>query len=229
VVWDLDSHGSPRILTRLELPIELLLIISRDPDVLVTFFIGPDEKKFLVHKEFACHYSPVLKAAFNSQFIEGQTQTYRLKDTTEGIFRLFVQWLYYQQLELLQLQDDDVVDDLAIYEDKSLFGLWILADELNVPRVQNLVIESIEKYHYKINAIPTLQLRYIYDNTSVGSPLRRYMFDLCRKYILPENYIIQSERFPHAFLIDLAASNITQDMEDHLEMEDYFVNVGGDQ
>jgi len=169
-----------------------------------------------------------LKAAFNSQFIEGQTQTYRLEDTTEGTFRLFVQWLYYQQLEILQLQDDDVDDDLTIDEDKSLFGLWILADKLGAPRVQNLVIESIEKYHEKATAIPTLHLRYIYDNTSVCSLLRRYMVDLCRKYALPKSYIDQSERFPYAFLIDLAASNITQDEESDIVMEDYFVDVGDD-
>jgi hypothetical protein len=135
--------------SRLEVAIELFLTISRDPDAFVNFLIGPDEKKFIVHKEFACHYSPVLNAAFNSQFIEGQTQTYRLEDTMEGTFRLFVQWLYYQQLELLQLQDGEFDHDLASDEDKRLFGLWILTDKLGAPHLQNLAIESIEKIHYK--------------------------------------------------------------------------------
>jgi hypothetical protein len=33
----------------------------------------------------------VLEAAFNSEFVEGQTQTYRLEDATERAFRLLVQ------------------------------------------------------------------------------------------------------------------------------------------
>jgi hypothetical protein len=33
---------------------------------------GKSDQKFIVHKKFACYYSPVLKAAFNSNFIEGQ-------------------------------------------------------------------------------------------------------------------------------------------------------------
>jgi hypothetical protein len=204
--------------TRLELAIELFLILFRDPDAFVTFLIGPDEKKFIVHKEFACNYSPILKAAFNSQFIEGQTQTYRLEDTTEGTVRLFVQWLYYQQLEILQLQDDDVDDDLAIDEDKSLFGVWILADKLGAPHLQNLAIESIKKINRKTQGLATMHLHYIYDNTSAGSLLRRYMVDQCRNYLLPESYTECPHYFPHEFLIELAASHPVQDDVDEIEM-----------
>ncbi|TVY41599.1 hypothetical protein LOCC1_G007765 [Lachnellula occidentalis] len=83
---------------------------------LVTFKIGKDDKikTFVVHKEFACHYSPVLKAAFNSDFIEGQTQTYVLEDIGPyGIetFTLFVKWLYTQKLDLLEGLKDIVNRD----------------------------------------------------------------------------------------------------------------------
>lgn len=42
----------------------------------------------------------MLRAAFNSSFIEGQTQTYRLEDIDPAAFRLFVQWLYSQKIDL---------------------------------------------------------------------------------------------------------------------------------
>lgn len=69
----------------------------------MTFYIGKGEnmKEFVIHKEFACHYSPVFKAAFNSGFIEDQTQTYQLADTNPQVFQLLVQWLYSQTFELV--------------------------------------------------------------------------------------------------------------------------------
>ncbi|CZR51151.1 uncharacterized protein PAC_01026 [Phialocephala subalpina] len=38
----------------------------------------PNAPPFVVHKDWVCHYSSVLNAAFNSNFLEGQTQEYRL-------------------------------------------------------------------------------------------------------------------------------------------------------
>jgi hypothetical protein len=210
-----------------------VLTFFRDPDALVTFLIGPDEKKFIVHKEFACHYSAVLKAAFDSEFIEGQTQTYRLDDTTEEAFRLYVQWLYFQQLKLIQLQDCNIEDknsmafkEAGYEEDRGLFGLWILADKLGMPRLQNLAIESVEKIFQKTIQLPTPHLRYIYDNTSASSLLRRYMVKRCQD-LSQTSWTDNPNVFPHAFLIDFAAYTASYDAEDDFEMKDYLVD-GGD-
>lgn len=73
---------------------------------MITFIIGDQKKKFIVHKEVACFHSEVLARAFNSGFIEGQTQTYTLDDVSEGAFKLFVQYLYHQEIELRTLASD---------------------------------------------------------------------------------------------------------------------------
>ncbi|KAH7417462.1 hypothetical protein BKA64DRAFT_702229 [Cadophora sp. MPI-SDFR-AT-0126] len=64
-----------------------------EPGTTVTFIIVPanNTTKFIVHKEFACYHSSVFRAAFNSNFVEGQTQTYRIEDTSAGAFRLLVE------------------------------------------------------------------------------------------------------------------------------------------
>lgn len=54
----------------------------------------------MVHKEHACHHSPVLNAAFNSPMIEGQTQTYTFEDTSQEAVQYLVQWLYSQQIHV---------------------------------------------------------------------------------------------------------------------------------
>jgi BTB/POZ domain len=85
----------------------LTVYSTRDSEAVVTFLIGTGDtpKKFIMHKERVCYYSPVLNAAFNSTFIEGQTQTYRLEDTSPSAFRLFTQWIYGQKFDLIQLPD----------------------------------------------------------------------------------------------------------------------------
>ncbi|KAG4443032.1 hypothetical protein IFR05_001486 [Cadophora sp. M221] len=75
-----------------------------DAKSIVTFLVGPGPQRteFVIHKEVVCHHSEVLAAVFNSNFAEGQTQKYRLNDTTERAFKLFTQWLYSQKLMLTQ-------------------------------------------------------------------------------------------------------------------------------
>lgn len=71
-------------------------------DEFVTLIVGkePNEKKYVIHKRFACSYSPVFKSAFNSDFQERQTQICRLEDANDGAVQLLVQWLYAKKLDL---------------------------------------------------------------------------------------------------------------------------------
>lgn len=57
---------------------------------MVTLYAGQQEeaKPFLIHKDFACHYSEVLNIALNSDFVEGQTQSYRLDEDNGEVVRL---------------------------------------------------------------------------------------------------------------------------------------------
>ena len=177
---------------------------------MVTFFIGDGEeaKTFIVHKEFACHYSPVFNAAFNSSFTEGQTLTYRLEDTTEGAFRLLVQWLYTQKLDLLQLNDESSDDET--YSDstwdennRGLVELWILADRLCIPQLQNFALESINKISDKLLMVPTGIFNYTYEHTTAGCQLRRFLVELCARGLKSWFYSVESESFPRDMLIDL--------------------------
>jgi hypothetical protein len=108
--------------------------------VLVTFLAGGGEEptKFMVHKEAACKRSPVFAAAFNSMFMESQTQTYQLEDTAVLVFQLLVQWIYYGDLNLPTLTPGS-----ADFEDSDeslcLVKLWMLADRLAMPELQRKV------------------------------------------------------------------------------------------
>ncbi|KAF7878830.1 hypothetical protein EAF04_000033 [Stromatinia cepivora] len=174
-------------------------------DTLVSLVVGHDgvESRFAVHKRFACHYSPVLKAAFNSDSIEGQTQVYNFEETKHELtFAYLVQWIYTQKIEIL-VGEEGFVDDSpdatemetnerVKMDDDALVKLWILADKLLMPECQNYVADRIMArfQHFKIIALECLS--YVWDNTA-GEETR-----------LQRLFIIQSleAKFSRQFLLD---------------------------
>ncbi|TVY34855.1 hypothetical protein LSUB1_G005411 [Lachnellula subtilissima] len=146
----------------------LILTCNINPTELITLAFGPEKIKFVVHKEFACYHSPVLKAALNSNFIEGQTQTYTLKEPRETTGRVFVHWLYSQQLldhddwEPKKLQDKHLI----------LIQLHMLADKLRIPRLQNAIIHLLHQHVQESKLLLISTLKFVYKETETGSLLR---------------------------------------------------------
>lgn len=73
---------------------------SSDPLTIVAIIIGRSVSKiFAIYKEFACYYSPVLRAAFNGPFLEGQSQTMIIDDfSLSGAFGFVLNWMYTGRL-----------------------------------------------------------------------------------------------------------------------------------
>jgi hypothetical protein len=181
-------------------------VFRSEPGVIVTFLIGPDPSptKFIVHKEIACYHSKVFNAAFNSEFIEGQTQTYRLEDTSEEAFRLLVQWLYAQKLDLLPSKAKKFFSEEALAEDMHLAELWVLADKLCMRRLQNMVLTHIEGINIRAHFVAVETFHYVYDNTAGGSPLRRYLVRICALDLQPSAFTEFVDDFPKSMLVDIA-------------------------
>ncbi|KAN0103412.1 hypothetical protein V8E51_011725 [Hyaloscypha variabilis] len=191
------------------------------PVELVTFIVSKDgvEETFPVHKEHACYYSPVLKAAFNSDFIEGQTQTYRLEDTNPKIFSLLIQWFYTQNFKHRPLDGENriVVRNRSIWDATgdtppsdeinsmylNMVGLYILAECLIIPRLQNHIMRSLLEMAER-EAWSTVWMETTYEGTSAESPLRCFAVDMLL-YEVPSSWIKKHEKhFPRELLIDYA-------------------------
>ncbi|TVY35538.1 hypothetical protein LOCC1_G005519 [Lachnellula occidentalis] len=174
----------------------------RNPTELITLEFGPGKTKFVVHKEFACYHSPVLKAALNSDFIEGQTHTYTLEDSGETTGRLFVHWLYFQ--ELLDHDDWEPKEEKGI--NLILIQLHMLADKLLIPLLQNSII-PVTHQHVHQNELQLLYtLEYVYEETEAGSLLRRFILHLCACYMAPSTYSNFANDVPKEMLLELAAA-----------------------
>lgn len=76
----------------------------------VTFIVGDENQKFVVHKNLVEHYSPAFENAFNGGFIEGQTRELNLGDVDANIFGLVVNWLYTQKIILAEEKEIRLVE-----------------------------------------------------------------------------------------------------------------------
>ncbi|TVY50526.1 hypothetical protein LCER1_G005359 [Lachnellula cervina] len=142
------------------------------PQELITLKVHGTSEAFAVHKEFACHHSPVLNAAFNGPFVEGRTQIYELEDTTCRAVRLLVYWLYTQTVDLtLPSYDENALKIQA----SSFAELWVLADFLLIPRLQNAVLSAITSVRRSHHCLHMGSWAYVCAHTAPDSAIRRLL------------------------------------------------------
>ncbi|TVY86775.1 hypothetical protein LAWI1_G008444 [Lachnellula willkommii] len=212
--------------------------IFREPDRMVTFEVGPEEKKFLIHKAIACRASPVFDKAFNGNFIEGRTQTYKLPDVDPATFVLFSDWIYAKKLTLLSHDfatedtrtEEETIDHLGkcAMQDKVLVNLWIMADRFLVTKLQNHVIVHLMEISKICGSVIGRCLHAIYTETMPGSQLRRMVVD---QYAWSGCTLDQDTAdLPHEMLVDLvilysqsAPLSVKDRMRKDVVAEEYFV------
>lgn len=117
-------------------------------------------------------------------------------------------------------------------EDTHLFKLWVLADKLLIPQLQNSVLHKVQEICTGTNIIPTSSITYVYDNTHQGSPLRRWILNECASLQMTwfEEHPTQ---FPKDMLLELVvlwktASNRGNIALAKEKMEEYEVDVPED-
>ncbi|KAN0103413.1 hypothetical protein V8E51_011726 [Hyaloscypha variabilis] len=185
-------------------PMVGLLAMGGGNSDFVTFRIGTGRarKLFLVHKTLACNASPVLKAAFNSTFVEGQTQIYTMEDIGPDVFESLVRWLYTRNL----IHEFYTISNLYYKPDKQelrrglhecaqrLAGLWVLADRLLIPRLQDRAL-----FYFKI-AICNTFLRLI----DIQSASQIHEFTVQKTaYYSHESFFLKAAAFLRAVLMYL--------------------------
>ncbi|KAE8446885.1 hypothetical protein EG329_011516 [Mollisiaceae sp. DMI_Dod_QoI] len=189
-------------------PKDLVTIVSKN---------GSKESKFSIHKEFACRASPVLKAAFESSFVEGQTQTYKL-DVSEDVIRALVRWIYTQDFKSVQITTGKF--DQA--EAMTLVQLWVLADKLLMPKLQNMLIREIDKARKTTKIIPTCCFQYVWENTAEESPLRILFIHECAMHIDSGWNKKLLSTFPHEMLQELIIAMSNSKIWKSYDLQNHF-------
>lgn len=186
---------------------------------MVTIYVGPERKAFRVHKEVACLYSPVLRAAFNSNFIEGQTQTYTLEGCDKA-FQLILQWMYGQLItppatkeyfhlilakdrSLRTTQDSEIQLKMLRYPGE-LIAAWLVADYLQIPRLQNYLVDQMEQWRSDFNGSAAIWMNFLYEYVPRGKAIRELVFEQAVRFVSERWYSYSTfpELFPKEFLLD---------------------------
>jgi len=76
---------------------------------IVTIFIGPQKKRYNIHKDIICHHSEYFRAAYNGRWKEAD-EGVTLEDVEVEVFHIFVHWLYTQRLPTKSEYDGIVTD-----------------------------------------------------------------------------------------------------------------------
>ncbi|KAI4616874.1 hypothetical protein J4E83_006456 [Alternaria metachromatica] len=64
---------------------------------IVTIFVGPEKKRYNLHKDIICHHSEYFRVAYNGRWKEAD-EGVTLEDVEVPVFNVFVHWLYTQQV-----------------------------------------------------------------------------------------------------------------------------------
>jgi hypothetical protein len=112
------------------------------------------------------------------------------------VFTVVIQFIYTRQLS-------DKLD--ADLDWEMLVRAWLFGDKDLVPSLQNRVMSALIEKNTKTKTLPTSHLKFIYDNTITGSPLRKIMVDLAayRSDVSGMMGFEGGKRWPHEALVDL--------------------------
>lgn len=153
-------------------------------------------EEVVVPKHYACQWSPILKWAFNSK--KKPTSIYRCPNCGDRTVDLLGGWLYEQKLVIAKDHDRKKEEDMALVE------LWVLAEKLRMPQLQNDVIRKIEHIAKATKKVNTKCFSFVYANTVPESPLRRLFLAHCAYHLRPGAFADSSDDYPKEMLIELA-------------------------
>jgi hypothetical protein len=92
--------------------------------------------------------------------------------------------------------------DKTIYD---LVKLWILANRLLIPALQNLALETLSYFYSNSCQIPYHCLNYIYENLAAANRLRMFVFVLCAENASKwEKFCMEPEMIPKKSEMDPA-------------------------
>ncbi|KAH7382021.1 hypothetical protein BKA64DRAFT_218609 [Cadophora sp. MPI-SDFR-AT-0126] len=169
------------------------------PQPIVTVKVRADQNPtgrwhtFQVHKNYLCHYSPYFRAALSGPFIESEDQSINLDETNPTVFGILVNWLYTQTLV-----NKSSEQPLSSH----LFMLWILADKLLIPRLQNDILSMLESAR-KTKGLPSAVFGYVYENTTEESLLRKYIVSMC---LAKTEAMKDPDHYPRELLLEIVAA-----------------------
>jgi len=143
---------------------------------MVTILVGSQKHKFIAHKDFLTYYSEYFRACLGERFTEAENRVVELDHTEPEAFRHLMDWIYKQDIQSVAERQIEAIGASVQDVAGEYMDLWILADYLLIPELQNLVLEKLSE-HKPAVLCPDV-ISHVYSNTGEGSMLRKFALDL---------------------------------------------------
>jgi hypothetical protein len=170
---------------------------------------------FNIYNDFLSYYCPALAAACHSSTLDRPAQPLELEDIDLDVFGLFIQWIYSQKVT-------NEEGEPAFQH--QLMQLWVLAERLNMPALQNDAIDGIQARRLVMGEeFQTKTFNYIYANTIKGAMLRKYLVDICVPRLNSLKFKVLQQHFPKEMLDEIAEWKGKAARE--MDMDNYHVVV----
>lgn len=120
--------------------------------------------------DLASQHSSVLKAMFDQSCSQNRSSSYLLRGTTDTAIGLLIRWMHNQRI--------DVCQTLMGYNtqiDHALIALWVLGEQLHIPRLQNAVIIKLAQNQEDSGFCPVSIFKSAWHDISWGGQLHKYM------------------------------------------------------
>ncbi|KAE8418578.1 hypothetical protein BDV36DRAFT_295005 [Aspergillus pseudocaelatus] len=156
--------------------------------------VGIPPASFKVHIELLCGLSPAFADLYSGPMAYKIQEHIHLPAEDSSTFAVFVRWLYWNRVCMNQ--------PLRVLD---LFKLWVLAEHLDIPTLQNDAL-MLCKRRLDRGAIGTDAVAYAYESTLPGSPLRRMAVDSWVCSAGKKRFRAHMGMFPCGFLQDLCSA-----------------------
>ncbi|KAK5122008.1 hypothetical protein LTR16_004194 [Cryomyces antarcticus] len=193
---DVLPHGTISGMIRCACP-----TVTRSPpasvyDTIVHISVGQPAKIFAIHKGLLCHYSTYFQSAFNGNWVEADDTARRVEGEDVEVFQIFHDWLYNRRL----FDPDEAVPGNLSLTGFVLCRVFLFADRRGVTALKNATINALYLYYAEDRPpYPDEAVRYVYENTTESSALRRVLVDLVT-YMFPKlvNYLqwVDDDKLP---------------------------------
>jgi hypothetical protein len=114
-----------------------------------------------------------------------------LPNTEVDVFEMFNRWLYTGTL-----RENGKLWDSASFD--TLVELYVFADMVRIPALKNCALRGLDAAATDVDEIPVDKLKYIWENTTPDSNLRRFAIDQCVWELDEEGFNDEHlEKFPN--------------------------------
>jgi len=134
------------------------------------------KRSFVVYTQLLMFHSPYFNKLLKA---DPKREHFELPNVPPTIFSLFLYWLNNSDyMETRNMLPDGVVDGQSAYS--TLIRLWLLAEHLTSPRLQNLCIVRMRNSVLLVLKEPPspTNIAMVYSHTPKGSPLRKFVVDM---------------------------------------------------